>query len=112
MSLLACLTLLFVLLATAYANTEKAIFISPPAVTLVNSGPSFDTLLLDPLTPENPFISLSLPVAFASEDSPHGLESWYLLRNLSATQRHEVRVCWAAVVCIHPKCERSGGSVT
>ncbi|KAK3071929.1 hypothetical protein LTR53_007775 [Teratosphaeriaceae sp. CCFEE 6253] len=96
MNFLACLTSLFVLLATVYANTEKIIFRAPSSTNLASSGPSFAQLHLQFLTPKTPSHRLSLPVAFPTKEQSHGLDSWYLLRDLSAEQRHEVRVCWAA----------------
>lgn len=90
--LLAAITLLFALLiTTAHANTEKAIFLAPGLA-------EFPVLnwTLEALTPAAPKLRTSLPVAFPTTDRPNGRESWYLLRDLSLGQRHEVRVCWAA----------------
>ncbi|KAK3085183.1 hypothetical protein LTR53_020105, partial [Teratosphaeriaceae sp. CCFEE 6253] len=91
MNFLACLTSLFVLLATAYANTEKIIFLAPSSTNLASSGPSFAQLHLQFLTPRTPSLRLSLPAVFPTKEQPHGQDSWYLLRDLSAEQRHEVR---------------------
>ena len=98
MNLLACMTSLFVLLATAYANTEKIIIIAPPATNVPTSHPTFADLPLQSLPPSNSSLRLSLSVVFPSEEQPHGLESWYLLRNLRPDQRYELRICWAAIV--------------
>ncbi|KAK0269161.1 hypothetical protein LTR35_015070 [Friedmanniomyces endolithicus] len=93
----ACMTVLFVLLlAQAHANTEKVIFVSPPAVSITTSGPSFEQLHLPSITPEKSSLRLSLPAAFPSEKQPRGLDTWYMLRSLNPSQRYEVRVCWAA----------------
>ncbi|KAK1807931.1 hypothetical protein LTR12_017715 [Friedmanniomyces endolithicus] len=93
----ACMTVLFVLLlAQAHANTEKVIFVSPPAVSIKTSGPSFEQLHLPHITPEKSSLRLSLQAAFPSERQPRGLDTWYMLRSLNPTQRYEVRVCWAA----------------
>jgi hypothetical protein len=90
--LLAAITLLFALLIiTAHANTEKVIFLAPQQADF----PVLD-LTLDALTPADPKLRTSLPVAFPTTDHPNGRESWYLLRELTLGQRHEVRVCWAA----------------
>ncbi|TKA74872.1 hypothetical protein B0A55_05040 [Friedmanniomyces simplex] len=98
MNLPACMTLLFVLLlAPAQANTEKVIFLSPPAVIISPSGPSFEQLHLQSITPEKSSLRLSLPPAFPSEEHQRGLDAWYMLRNLNPNQRYEVRVCWAAI---------------
>ncbi|KAK0919839.1 hypothetical protein LTR91_010671 [Friedmanniomyces endolithicus] len=97
MNLQACMTVLFVLLlAQAYANTEKVIFVSPPAVSITSSGPSFEQLHLPHITPKNSSLRLSLPAAFPSEKQSRGLDTWYMLRSLNPSQRYEVRVCWAA----------------
>lgn len=90
--LLAAITLLFVLLiTTAHANTEKVIFLAPKLADFPKLN-----LTLEALTPATPKLRKSLPVAFPTTDQPHGSESWYLLRDLSLGQRHQVRVCWAA----------------
>lgn len=96
MSLLrACITSLFVLFVTAvYANTEKAIFIALSASDLPDS---FASLRLEELTPTHPSLRKSLPVAFPTDQQPHGTESWYLLADLREGQRHEVRICWTAI---------------
>lgn len=93
-SLLAC----FCILSTtrlAVANVEKTIFLgpNPSPVTPTNAPP------LAVLSPLDPILPTSLPVAFPSSSLPHGLESWYLLRDLHAGTRYEVRVCWPAT---HP----------
>ncbi|KAK5703166.1 hypothetical protein LTR97_004115 [Elasticomyces elasticus] len=93
----ACFALLFALLATTYANTEKAIFTAPPAINIETSGPSFEQLQLQVITPKDSSRRLSLPVAFPSGKQTKGVDAWYLLRDLSPDQRYEVRVCWAAV---------------
>ncbi|KAK5743687.1 hypothetical protein LTR17_002594 [Elasticomyces elasticus] len=93
----ACLALLFALLATTYANTEKVIFTAPPAIDIESSGPSFEQLQLQVITPKSTSRRLSLPVAFPRETKSRGVDAWYLLRDLSPAQRYEVRVCWAAV---------------
>jgi hypothetical protein len=90
--LLAATTLLFALLTTtAHANTEKVIFLAPKLADF-----PILNLTLDALAPSAPKLRKSLPVAFPTTDQPNGSESWYLLRDLSLGQRHEVRVCWAA----------------
>ncbi|KAK4580211.1 hypothetical protein LTR86_000414 [Recurvomyces mirabilis] len=81
----------------AYANTEKVIFSAPPAISIPDTGPSLETLQLVSLSAKSSKERLSLAVNFPSEEQPRGLESWYLLRDLSPTQRYEVRVCWAAI---------------
>jgi hypothetical protein len=98
-SFLACFTSLFALwVATAYANTEKAIFLAPPAINIPEIQPGFRDLNLHALSPQHPSQRLALPVAFPSTEQPRGLESWYLLQGLNEGQRYELRICWAAIV--------------
>lgn len=100
MKLLAGLACVFALLVTtALANTEKAIFIAPEAIALPDAQPSLDTLQLHALTHRNSTLRTSLDVVFPNDLSPRGQDHWYLLRNLSQGQRYELRVCWAATVC-------------
>lgn len=94
------LTSLFVLLlviAAAYANTEKAIFLAPPPTTIPDVSPGFEDLNLISLSPGQLSRRLSLPAAFPSAEQPRGLDSWYLLSGLYTGQSYEVRICWAAV---------------
>ena len=84
--------LLSLLITSTHANTEKVIFLAPTSFHLGSIVSSLDTL-----TPSAPKLRKSLPVAFPTSEQSHGNESWYLLRNLTPGQRHEVRVCWAAV---------------
>ncbi|CAK4034716.1 unnamed protein product [Lecanosticta acicola] len=85
------------LVSAALANTEKAIFLAPEAITLPDASPSLHALQLDTISPISAQLRTALPVAFPSDTNPKGLESWYLLRQLNARQRYEVRICWAAV---------------
>jgi len=94
-------TYLFALLIpSAYANTEKVIFVAPEAVSFPNATPALDNLRLHSLTPARSSFRTSLPVVLTSEEYPRGLESWFLLRELKQRQRYELRICWAAVVRI------------
>ncbi|PSN68472.1 hypothetical protein BS50DRAFT_492524 [Corynespora cassiicola Philippines] len=83
---------------TVNANVEKAIFLGPSPVTIPpNVHPSLDNLLLHPLSPLlSPILETRLPVQFPSAAAPHGLDSWYVLRDLDVGQRYEVRICWPA----------------
>ena len=92
--LLDSLLSLFALLVIAHANTEKVTFSAPDATDFPGSGPALDNLHLASLTPEVAKVRTSLPVSFEGEDS------WYLLQDLHEGQRYELRVCWAATVCI------------
>ncbi len=87
-------------LAIVQANVEKVIVLGPPALTLPPERPNFDDLRLHSLSPTSSAIRTHLPASFPSDELLHGLESWYLLRNLTEGQRYEVRVCWAATVGI------------
>lgn len=100
MKLPGSLTSLFALLvASALANTEKAIFTAPDAVSSTDSGPTLDVLQLHSLSQSGNTLRTSLDVLFPSEDSPQGSDHWFLLRDLTPHQRYELRVCWAAIVC-------------
>lgn len=91
--------LLALLVAKAYANTEKTIFVAPPAIKLPEVALGLDSLQLDTISDTNSTLQTLLPVAFPTESHPRGLSSWFLLRGLTPGQRYEVRVCWAAIVC-------------
>lgn len=100
----------------AVANVEKAIFVTPPAAAAEatrdkNSKQEISAAFergrvssfagcLESLSPANSSLRQNLPVAFPSTAAPHGLSSWYVLEHLRPSQRHEVRVCWAATVRI------------
>jgi hypothetical protein len=101
MKLIGSLASLFVLLvASALANTEKAIFIAPNAITFTDSNPTLDALQLHTLTHSDSALRTSLNVAFPSEETPQGSDHWFLLQDLNPQQRYELRVCWAAIVRI------------
>ena len=97
MKLVACLLPLFAFVQHSLANTEKVIFSAPPTETLSElydlKEEAFKTI-----TPSDPVLRVSLPVAFPTIDRPKGLDSWYRLEGLEEDQRYEVRVCWAATV--------------
>ncbi|RMZ01160.1 hypothetical protein D0862_06460 [Hortaea werneckii] len=81
---------------TASANTEKVIFLAPPAVAFPNAGPTLEDLRLTSLNLDNLSLRTGLEVTFPNIDQPNGLDSWFLLDHLTEGQRYEVRVCWAA----------------
>jgi hypothetical protein len=83
---------------TVKANVEKTIFLAPAAVTLPDARPSLDSLRLHTLSHAQTILPSQLPVQFPSKAAPHGLESWYLLQQLEAGRRYEVRICWPATV--------------
>ncbi|PNS19993.1 hypothetical protein CAC42_7960 [Sphaceloma murrayae] len=82
--------------AIVSANTEKVIFLGPQSVQLPQDGPSFATLGLNRLSPKFANYRSALPVTFPNSSHPRGLQSWYLLHDLSPGARYEVRICWAA----------------
>ena len=97
MKLTAYLLPLFASIQCSFANTEKVIFTAPPRDTL---SELYDIVeeAFETLTPSNPILRASLPVAFPNAVRPHGLDSWYRLEELDEDRRYEVRVCWAATV--------------
>lgn len=96
--------LLLQLASVAKANTEKTIFVAPSSITLPNVHPGLDNLCLDVLSPNNSSLHVQLPVAFPNEESPRGIQSWYLLDRLQPGQRYELRLCWVATVSTHFLC--------
>ena len=93
-------SLLALLVASALANTEKAIFTAPRTITFTDSNPSLDVLQLQSITHSENTLRTPLHVVFPSEETPRGSDHWFLLRDLNPQQRYELRVCWAAVVRI------------
>ncbi|KAI1506622.1 hypothetical protein F5X99DRAFT_403984 [Biscogniauxia marginata] len=85
------------LLSGARANTEKAIFLGPPAVDIIPSAhPILDDLRVDILTPDRHALRTHLDAQFPSGSFHHGKPTWLILDELTEGQRYEVRVCWAA----------------
>ncbi|KAK4190200.1 hypothetical protein QBC35DRAFT_490995 [Podospora australis] len=81
------------------ANTEKAIFLGPPAVNIPQSRPTISDLRLPTLTPlarNTTSLRTKLTPVFPSPQYPDGSSTWLLLDDLTPGQRYEVRVCWAA----------------
>jgi hypothetical protein len=81
---------------TVNANVEKTIFLGPSAVTFPDARPSLDDLHLRSISSREPVLATRLSVQFPSGPKPHGLDSWYILSDLEADRRYEVRVCWPA----------------
>ncbi|KAK5172548.1 uncharacterized protein LTR77_002668 [Saxophila tyrrhenica] len=85
------------LAVNVHANTEKIIFVAPPANHISQLGELRGLDVLAPATPSlRTALSVAFPTATASKE-PQGVESWFLLSDLNPGQRYEVRVCWAAV---------------
>ncbi|KFA61124.1 hypothetical protein S40285_02187 [Stachybotrys chlorohalonatus IBT 40285] len=78
------------------ANVEKVIFLGPEPVN-PETKPSLSALQLHTLTPGKPSVRTNLTRVFASETAPLGQSTWLLLDQLTAGQRYELRVCWAAI---------------
>ncbi|KAI9901728.1 hypothetical protein N3K66_003545 [Trichothecium roseum] len=98
------------------ANTEKVIFLGPPAINVPLGAPTISDLNLDVLTPDSSSIRTNLTRVFptidpallteldADADGKRRLEqvrpgfySWFVLDGLSEGQRYELRVCWSAL---------------
>ncbi|ETS78929.1 hypothetical protein PFICI_08782 [Pestalotiopsis fici W106-1] len=89
-----CLASLFV--ATALANTEKAIFLGPKTINLPPTHPNLQDLRIDTLTPAKWNIRTLLNAQFPTDGARFGKATWLVLDELTEGQRYEVRVCWAA----------------
>ncbi|KAI0124836.1 hypothetical protein BJ170DRAFT_478038 [Xylariales sp. AK1849] len=89
-----CLTGFFI--ASALANTEKAIFLGPTSVNIPPTHPNLEDLHIDTLTPDNWAIRTHLEAQFPNNNSKFGKGTWLLLDELTEGQRYELRVCWAA----------------
>lgn len=91
--------LIVAIVAEVNANTEKVIFIAPSPITLPDFRPGLDDLRLDVLSPTRlRVLETNLDRQFPSNTAPRGVDSWYLLRDLEAGRRYEVRICWPATV--------------
>jgi hypothetical protein len=85
------------LLPCVWGNTEKTIFLGPSPIDIQSTYPQLNILHLAPLNPDNFTIRTHLKAGFPNEFGD-GEPSWFVLHNLTAGQRYEVRVCWAATV--------------
>lgn len=90
------LTALFI--QSCLGNVEKTIFLGPETVNIPHLHPTLEDLRLDVLTPDTWSLRTKLAADFPNEKAPAGQESWFLLDNLTPSQRYEVRVCWPATV--------------
>jgi len=89
---------IYLLFSCVSGNTEKVIFLGPPSVDLASAYPSLDYPRLKALDPNNNSIRMYLEVESSINAFRGGKPSWLVLRNLTESQRYEVRVCWAATV--------------
>ena len=85
-------------LATASADTEKAIFVAPEPINIPSTHPNLDDLHVHTLTPGRWTVRTHLEAQFPSTTAPAGKATWLVLDELTEGQRYEVRVCWAATV--------------
>jgi len=85
-------------LHSCLANVEKTIFVAPPTVNIPQQHPTIEDLHLDVLTPDNWSLRTRLAADFPNDKALEGKISWFLLDNLTPSQRYEVRVCWPATV--------------
>lgn len=92
--------ILAVFVSIVTANVEKAIFLGPEPVNVLNQSPSLADLHIDVLTPDNFSIRKHVDAIFPSQNLPRGLDSWLILDDLIEGQRYELRVCWMATVCV------------
>ncbi|KAI0974892.1 hypothetical protein F4678DRAFT_458008 [Xylaria arbuscula] len=85
------------ILPYVWGNTEKAIFLGPSPVDAESrTYPTLDYLQLVSLSPDKSAVRTHLKAAHPGRDSRPGAPSWFVLHNLTESQRYEVRVCWAA----------------
>jgi len=95
MKLLACVSSALLVVAVI-ANTEKVIFRAPsyqkPRYFVTDWLATYE----DHLCSKQLRLRRSLKVLPNFHESRHGIEHWYLLRNLTEAQRYEVRICWPA----------------
>ncbi|KAI4592347.1 hypothetical protein KJ359_011287 [Pestalotiopsis sp. 9143b] len=84
------------LVATALANTEKAIFLGPETVNIPPTHPNLQDLHIDTLTPAQWAVRTHLDAQFPTDGARFGRATWLALDELTEGQRYEVRVCWAA----------------
>ncbi|KAH8907178.1 hypothetical protein BR93DRAFT_682445 [Coniochaeta sp. PMI_546] len=95
------MTFKYLLLGALYiqsclANVEKTIFLGPATVNIPQQHPTLEDLHLDVLTPDTWSLRTKLAADFPNDKAPDGKTSWFLLDNLTPSQRYEVRVCWPA----------------
>ena len=82
----------------ASANVEKIIFKGPAPLSIHSEGPSLENLQLLTINPTNATLRTPIQPMWASEESPAGTTSWFIMHNLTEGQRYELRLCWAATV--------------
>ncbi|KAI3390659.1 hypothetical protein diail_8981, partial [Diaporthe ilicicola] len=83
-------------ISLASANVEKTIFLGPEPVNIPEQQPSLLSLNIDTLTPENWSLRTHLEARFPTAEFERGQSSWFILDNLTESQRYEVRICWLA----------------
>ncbi|KAK9783945.1 hypothetical protein SCAR479_00504 [Seiridium cardinale] len=91
-----CVCLMAGIIATALANTEKAIFLGPKPVNIPPTHPNLEDLRIDSLRPGHWAIRTHVEAQFPSATAKFGKATWLVLDELTDGQRYELRVCWAA----------------
>jgi hypothetical protein len=99
------------LIASAWANNEKAVFLGPPAVTIPSTPPTLGKLHINTLNPDNGSVRTYLEAQFPSDSLPWGKPTWLLLDQLTEGKRYEVRVCWSATVSWKSDVIRTRGTI-
>ena len=84
----------------ALTNVEKVVFLGPEAKDSSPAFPSFGfPLFIDTLSPARPSLRRQLHSKFPhSAPLQEPSEVWFLLLELQASKRYEVRICWPATV--------------
>lgn len=96
--------IVFGIVATALANTEKAIFLGPKTVNIPSTHPSLEDLRIPTLTPSNWALRTHLEAQFPTDAAKFGKSTWLVLDKLTEGQRYEARLCWAATVRVFGIC--------
>lgn len=92
--------MLFLQVSTVLANTEKVVFLGPGSIQIPTEPPTLGSLQLDTLSHDALSIRTHLKAEFPSDISDYGQSTWLLLDGLKEGKRYEVRICWAATVCL------------
>ena len=91
---------ILLLIPWAVANVEKTIFIAPDPMPIPRHHLTLSAPNIHSLAHNNTFLRTHIKAGPASASFSTGMATWLLLRDLNPGQRYEVRVCWAATVCV------------
>jgi len=83
------------LIGLVHCNVEKTIFIATHAKNIESW---LSDIELPRLSPNNPTIRARLPVTAPNDTVKADIVHWFLLDDLEAGTRYEVRICWPATV--------------